>query len=94
VRSATRSSKRSLGRRSSDTRTSPNSLRRCVSKPALAKTPSIRRLPAITSASKRVIPRSAAISASCSSRRVASPRPCISSATANATSAAVGSLRR
>ena len=74
--------------------TSPYSVWRRVSKPAPAKTPSIARLPAITSASKRVIARAAAISASCSSSRVARPRPCISSATAKATSAAPGSLRR
>jgi hypothetical protein len=75
-------------------RLAPNSVLRRTSKPALANTPSIARFSPMTSASKRTIPRSAAISASCSSMRVPSPRPCISSATANATSAAVGSRRR
>jgi hypothetical protein len=51
-------------------------------------------LSAITSASKRKIARSAAMSASCSSIRVAVPRPWKSSATAKATSAAPGSRRR
>ena len=55
---------------------------------------SIARFSAITSATKRSMPVSAARAASCSSRRVPIPRPCSSSATAKAASAALGSRRR
>ena len=52
-RSAMRARTASLGRMSSETVTSPNALSRRTSKPARLNTPSIARLSAITSASKR-----------------------------------------
>ena len=72
----------------------PPSSRRETANPASAKTLSIARLSGITSATNSEIPASAADSASCSSRRVPTPRPCSSSATVNATSADEGSRSR
>ena len=72
----------------------PPSRRRETAKPASAKTRSIGALPDMTSATKIEIPEAAAVSASCSSRRVPTPCPWSASATAKATSAEDGSRRR
>ena len=90
-RSSIRSSSACVGVMSSDTVSSPNEPRRRTANPACSNTPSIGRLLATTSASKRWIPRPAAIAASCSSIRIPIPRRCSSSATASATSATPGS---
>ena len=74
--------------------TVPSATRASTSRPAPAKTFSIATLPGSTSATKRSIPASPASAASRSSRRVPIPRPCTSSATANAASAERGSRRR
>jgi hypothetical protein len=94
VRSSIRSASVTVGVRSSARCTIPPVDARRTPKPALPKTCSIGRFSLITSASKRVIPRAAATSANCCNMLVASPRPCWSSATAKATSAASGSLSR
>ena len=73
-RSSIRSRTASVGVMSSETVSSPNEPRRRTAKPAPSNTPSIARLSNMTSASNRVIPRSAAIAASCSSIRVPAPR--------------------
>ena len=74
-RAAMRSRTCSVGRMSSERTTSPPIPVRRTSNPARLNTLSIGRLSARTSASKRSMPRSAAMAASCSSIRVAVPRP-------------------
>src|SRR4051812_15782210 len=86
-RSSTRLRKPAVASIGKVTSTSPWSSRRVTSKPASAKTESIGRLSCRTSARKRSMPAAEATAASRSRRRVPTPRPCRSSATANATSA-------
>ena len=74
----------------------PRRRRTCgsISKPASRKTASIALFSGSTTARNRSMPASAARGASCSRRRVAAPRPCSSSATVKAISAAERSRRR
>ena len=83
-----------MGAISSRTSVVPPSSRRETAKPASAKTRSIGAFSGITSATKVEIPAAAAAAASCSSSRVPTPWPCNESATANATSARLGSRSR
>ena len=64
--------------------------RTLTGKPDSRKTLIMRRFSGSTVAVKVVTPRAAATCARCAINTVASPRPCISSATANATSARSG----
>ena len=84
----------SVGWMSKETSSSSKSNLLRTPNPARPKTASIAWLLSMTSASKRAIPCSAPISASCSRIRVATPRPWRSSATVNATSATAGSRSR
>ena len=76
------------------TSTDPPASVRVTSKPASAKTPSMARFSARTSATKLAMPTDPAVAASCSSSRVPTPFPCSASSTAKATSAVAGSRRR
>ena len=78
---------RSVGSISNSTCTMPPSMRVRSANPASRNTLSIWRLWASVSATNRVIPRSRAAAARCSSRTVPIPRPWCSSLTTNATSA-------
>ena len=69
----------------------PSSIRRVTVSPASANTRSIAMFSGSVEAVKTPTPRSRASETRCSSSRVATPRPCIRSATANATSADSGS---
>ena len=88
-----RGSSRSV-RSGTATSTDPPASVRVTSKPASAKTPSMARFSARTSATKLAMPTDAAVAASCSRSRVPTPFPCSASSTAKATSAVAGSRRR
>ena len=92
-RSAITARERFVGSMRKETSTTPSSIVRSTSKPASVNTLIIFAFCGSTSAVKKLIPRSRAAAARCSSSTEASPAPWRASDTLNATSAARGSMR-